>query len=60
MSFNKTENKRSMAWIHLLQYRVVGPCGNECCTEEVNFLNGLATTSLLRQTLLHLISTKSL
>jgi hypothetical protein len=60
MGFNETENKRGMACMHLLQRRMVGPCGNECCTEEVNFLNGLATSSLLRQTLLHLTSTKSL
>lgn len=48
MSYNEPENKRGMAQIHLLQYRVAGSCGNECSTEEVNFLNGLATTSLLR------------
>lgn len=57
MDDNETENKRGMAEIHLLQYRVVGSLGNEGSTEEVNFLNGLATTSLLRQTLLHLVST---
>ena len=36
MDVNETENKKSMASIHLLQYTVVGSCGNECSTEEVN------------------------
>ena len=42
MGFNETGNKTGMAWIHLLQYRVVGSCCNESCTKEGEFLERLS------------------